>query len=315
MTAPLVDVLLATFNGSRHLCPLLDSILSQSYPNWRLIVRDDDSSDDTLDIVHRYRESNKDQISIAADSDTRLGVRKNFNRLMECSEADYVMFCDQDDVWKKNKIKVTLDALLSLEVKYGKQTPLLVHSDLTVTDAQLNIICDSFWRYQHLFYERGSSFSLQLMQNVVTGNTVIINRSAKVRSIPIPNDAIMHDWWVALVVAAFGKIAPISTTTVLYRQHDSNDTGAKQWGTKNLVKILTSEFMNKKLRESISHCEKQAACFVARYSHELNPQQRAAAFTMAHLSKLGPIARRYAIWKHKLYKSGLVRNVGLFFIV
>ena len=153
------------------------------------------------------------------------------------------------------------------------------------------------------------------MHNVVTGNTVIINRSAKERAMPIPKDAIMHDWWVALVTAAFGYIKRISKTTVLYRQHDHNEIGAKQWGINYLVKALVTELATRGLKKSISRCEKQAALFLQRYNRELDPKQRAAAFAMAHLSELGPIARRHTIWRHQLYKSGIARNLGLFLII
>ena len=79
---------------------------------------------------------------------------------------------------------------------------------------------------------------------------------------PIPKEAIMHDWWIALVTAAFGKIKRISKTTVLYRQHDKNKIGAKQWGINYLVKALATELTTKGLRKSISRCESVVAFII-----------------------------------------------------
>jgi glycosyltransferase involved in cell wall biosynthesis len=309
---PKIDVLLATFNGSRYVGELIDSIQCQSFDRWKLIVRDDCSSDTTLDIIRRYQRHSKGQIKIISDDKEKLGACQNFNRLLQHSASDYVMFCDQDDVWKKDKIKLTFDVLKKEEALHGKEIPILVHTDLEVTDAQLNLISNSFWRYQHLAPDLGSAFSRLLMQNVVTGSTVLLNRAAREIALPIPQEAIMHDWWFALVVSAFGKIQHFSQATVAYRQHEQNDTGAKQWSLRYILKKATTDFGPQPLRASISRCEKQAEAFLLRYESNLNSKQRDASNALAHLSQLDPIKRRWFIWRYRLFKIGWIRNIGLF---
>ncbi|MEN8128798.1 MAG: glycosyltransferase family 2 protein [Pseudomonadota bacterium] len=315
MLSPRVDVLLATFNGETYLADLLESILAQTYPDWYLLIHDDGSSDGTINIVDHYQRSHKNRISHVEDEDTCLGACQNFNKLLEHSTADYVMFCDQDDIWMVNKIEIMLDTLCKFERRYGKQTPLLLHSDLIVTDANMNILSNSFWQYQYLQPETGSRFSRLLMQNVVTGSATIINRCAKEHALPIPKGAIMHDWWLALVVAAFGKVRHLAIPTIYYRQHDKNVISAKKWDYKFIIEKVTEELFLSELRESVSHCERQAKFFLKNYAKQLDPKQVNDVTAMAHLSRVGPIARRRAIWQHRLFKMGFIRNAALLLLI
>ena len=308
---PLVDILLATYNGAEFLPDLLDSVFSQTYVSWRLLVRDDGSTDNTLRIIGAYENKHASRIRVLDCPPARLGACGSFSELMGYSTADYIMFCDQDDVWLEHKIESLLTALLDLEVKRGKGTPILIHSDLAVANAQLEIIANSFWRYQHLQPSLGSCFPRLLMQNVVTGCAAMFNRSAKDQALPLPRNAIMHDWWLALVVSAFGCVQYLSQPTVLYRQHADNVAGAKQWGLMYIAGKILSIFKTEDLRISISSSRNQARAFLDRYEGELKPAYRAAASAMAHLDHLGPIAKRQAIWRHRLLKQGLIRNLAL----
>lgn len=315
---PTVDVLLATYNGEYYLPSLLDSIFAQTHRAWHLIIRDDGSSDQTREIICRYRRSYPDRITILDESVTNLGPSQNFARLLTYSTSEYIMFCDQDDVWMSKKIELMIDRMYDLELRYGKSTPLLAHSDLIVTDANMTVISNSFWKYQHLIPEVGTTLSRLLMQNIITGNTVIMNRCAKERVLPIPNKAVMHDWWIALVVAAFGKIEHIATPTILYRQHSANVISAKKWGYWYRFSIKTlweAALALPNLRDSIRRCEEQAKCFLKMYAVELDPHQREIVSAMAKLSEYNPIVRKWKIWHYRLFKIGFLRNAVLFAIV
>ena len=99
-----VDILLATYNGERFLDEQMHSLLSQSYTEWHLIIRDDGSTDNTLAIIQRYKKQYPNKITILEDNLANLGACRNFGRILEQSDADYAMFCDQDDVWLPKKI-------------------------------------------------------------------------------------------------------------------------------------------------------------------------------------------------------------------
>jgi glycosyltransferase involved in cell wall biosynthesis len=157
--------------------------------------------------------------------------------LLEYADTEYIMFSDQDDVWLPNKIELTLNAMKAAEQVYPDR-PILIHTDLKVTDSELNIIADSLWSYQKLFPEAGDDLNRIMAQNVVTGCTVMINKKAKTVSIPVPHEAVMYDWWLALNVCRHGKIIYVSIPSVLYRQHSRNRLGAQKARKINIVHFL-----------------------------------------------------------------------------
>ncbi|MDP6634992.1 MAG: glycosyltransferase family 2 protein [Phycisphaerae bacterium] len=220
-----IDILLATYNGQAYLGEQIDSILAQSNQDWRLIIRDDASDDDTLSIVNDYVSRYSDRITLIEDSEGRLGASLNFQRLLEESSAEYIMFCDQDDVWLPGKIAITLDLMKTTEQEYPG-VPVLVHTDLTVVDSKLKTIAQSTWRYQGTVPETANDVDKVLHQNVATGCTMMINEKAKMVSTPIPPEAVMHDWWIVINVAKHGRVAHVPQQLVLYRQHSNNAVGA-----------------------------------------------------------------------------------------
>lgn len=227
MAQPAISICMATYNGERFLRQQLDSILAQSNQDWQLLVRDDGSDDDTVPIVEDYASRLPGRIRLVTDGGGRLGANLNFGKLLEYADTEYIMFSDQDDVWLPNKIDLTLNAMKAAEQIYPDK-PVLIHTDLKVVDSDLNIIADSMWSYQKLFPEIGDDLSKIMAQNVVTGCTVVINRKARDVSTPIPAEAIMYDWWIAIRVAKHGKIVYISTPSILYRQHPGSEIGAKR---------------------------------------------------------------------------------------
>ncbi|EEY35290.1 glycosyltransferase, partial [Pseudoleptotrichia goodfellowii] len=99
-----IDILLATYNGEKYLEEQLYSILNQSYPNINLLIRDDGSKDKTVDIIKKYAQKDE-RIKFIEDDLGNLGFLKNFEKLLEHSEENYIMFSDQDDIWNPDKIE------------------------------------------------------------------------------------------------------------------------------------------------------------------------------------------------------------------
>jgi glycosyltransferase involved in cell wall biosynthesis len=228
---------MATYNGEPFLRQQLDSILVQSNQDWRLLVRDDGSDDNTVSIVEDYASRLPDKIRLIKDNGIRLGASLNFGKLLEYADTEYIMFSDQDDVWLPNKIDLTLNAMKATERIYPDR-PILVHTDLQVMDSELNTIANSFWSYQKLFPEAGDDLNRIMACNIVTGCTVMINERAKAVSIPVPCEAIMYDWWLALNVCSHGKIIYVSIPSVLYRQHSRNQLGARKAKNIDVVHFL-----------------------------------------------------------------------------
>jgi glycosyltransferase involved in cell wall biosynthesis len=310
-----IDILLATCNGASYLPEQLDSLLAQTCRGWRLLVRDDGSSDGTREILENYRSRHPDVIIIIPDEGQNLGACGNFSRLLEQADAPYVMFCDQDDVWLPDKIELTLAAMRELERQHGAETPQLVHTDLMVVDGRLNRLGDSLWLFQCTEPQRLTKLNRLLMQNFATGCTVMINRALRDLAVPVPVEALMYDWWLALVATAFGRVAAVERPTVLYRQHGRNDIGAARWSFLANVWFL---FVSERRRAAIALLdaalasqECQATAFVDRYEERLPSAQREMLHAFCSLRRQNFIMRRYLTLRYEFFYSNAPRNLGL----
>lgn len=306
----MIDILISTYNSKTFIKEQIKSLLSQIHINWYLIIRDDGSKNNTFEIVEKYTSNYPEKIVLTKDNSQNLGACQSFSKLLQYSTADYIMFCDQDDVWLPEKIELTLNKITELETKY-KDKPILVHTDLKVVDKDLNILADSFWKYQNL-NPRLKGLHHLLVQNNVTGCTVMINKKLKELASPIPPEAIMHDWWLALVASAFGIIDYIETPTVLYRQHGKNDIGAKRYSLPFIFSRL------KKFDESLYSVKKtvtQAKAFYARYKDLLTKEQAEIVYNYATLFEKPKIERLRSLFKYKFKKHGFARNIGFILAV
>ena len=219
-------VLLTAYNGSANLPGLLDSLQSQTDPGFFVLMQDDGSSDGTVKLL-RETAAQDSRFVFGAEQGKRLGAAGNFLSLIRQTDADYCLLCDQDDVWEPEKVSVLKQAMLDLENRYGNDMPLLVHSDCSLIDESGNLIGDSFFRHQGWDPDAVTLPPL-LVQNNVTGCTLIMNRplirliAAHARA----KDLFMHDWFIALTAASFGRIAFVDQPLTRYRQHEGNVIGA-----------------------------------------------------------------------------------------
>lgn len=242
----MVAILMATYNGAKYISEQIESILAQTYCDWRLYIRDDGSSDQTLDIISHYSQSYPDKIFCMKDDVKHRGASGSFMWLLNQVNADYYMFSDQDDFWEKEKIEICIRRMADL-AKSSDDTALLVHTDLEVVDSQLVTIKQSFYKAINLYKVINNPEYLKCV-NFVTGCTMMFNERAKQLSITISEHAIMHDYWVALcVLKSNGIISFINQPTIKYRQHGNNVLGMKPTMTiidrlSNIKKI----FMNHK---------------------------------------------------------------------
>ena len=226
----MIAILLATYNGSQWLPQFLASVSAQQGADWRLLVRDDGSSDATPEIL-RTAARRDASLAFVADSAGRLGASGSFGELMRhamASDAQYFAFADQDDVWLPHKLGTQLAALRELEARAGPHLPLLVHSDLMVVDRELRTLHRSHTELAGLYRDCPAPVALRTLlgHNFVTGCATLFNRSLLEVATPLPPGAAMHDWWLACCAAALGRIEYIPQPLVLYRQHGSNEIGA-----------------------------------------------------------------------------------------
>jgi glycosyltransferase involved in cell wall biosynthesis len=302
-----VDILLATYNGGRFLAEQLRSIELQTHGAWRVIARDDGSTDDTRALLAGFRSRHPAMVDLVEDDGSRLGATGSFHRLLQNSKGEYVLFCDQDDVWSATKIERLLGLMRTHE---REGVPFLVHSDMEVVDQGLQPLAASFWRYQFI-NPANCQCSRLLVQNVVTGCACLFNAALRRAALPIPPEAIMHDWWLALVAAAVGEIRWTRETTVRYRQHGGNDTGAKHWGSAYILGQASEFFHRRTFREKVFAYRQQAAALVRHEGLVTPGHTRTALREFATLHTRSYPKRIGVLLRHRILMTGLIRNFAL----
>lgn len=218
-----VDILLATYNGEQYLREQLNSILSQSYSNFRLLISDDLSTDGTREILAEYVE--KDKRIIIFNQEKNLGVVKNFEFLLKKVENKYYMFSDQDDIWKENKIEKSIQTLEETNSD-------LVYTDLEVVDENLNVTYESYWKLKGIYnkIKKYNNFESLYLNNFVTGCTILSKKEFIKEVLPLPNTSkfVLHDYWIPLILSQKHKITYIEEPLIKYRQHKNNKVGSKK---------------------------------------------------------------------------------------
>lgn len=273
-----IDILLATYNGAKYLPEQLASLDAQTHTNWALIVRDDGSTDGSLEIVRNWAERTSRPIQIIEDNDTRVGPAESFGRLLARSTSPYFAFCDQDDVWAVDKLTHLLEAALR-----APEGVLLAHCDLAVVNEALSLVAPSFWHQQQNDAELRSGAPQDrtrlFFQNPVTGCAMLGNAALREKMLPIPDAVSMHDWWATLTAAFSGQIIPVDTPLVNYRQHDHNSVGARE---RTFGKMITTLFTEpaagfKRTWKIFDRLAQQTQATLDRYEGTMNAKERAFA--------------------------------------
>lgn len=302
----MITILLATYNGEQYLAEQLESILAQTEQNWRLVIQDDCSADGTVAVARQYANAHSDRIEVIQRAVRSGSAKNNFFSMLQYVGTEYWMTCDQDDIWLPNKIEVTLEMMRRLE-EHHADVPLLVHSDLMVIDQKRNTLAKSFYAYQKLDAKR-DSFANLLSQNIVTGCTALMNRALLDKIHSLPAVALMHDWWFALVAAAFGKIAFVEHATVLYRQHGRNSVGAKDAGS--FIYLFKRAMQGKENIKSLESTFAQAKCFLSYYEKDLSEPLLNICRNFEALPKMNTIKKIQCLHQFDFWKSGMARRIG-----
>ena len=294
-----VSICISTYNGEKYLEEQLDSIFNQTYKNIEIFVRDDGSNDKTLNILKKYN------LNILP-STGNVGIKKSFESILKYalqnSDANYFMFCDQDDIWKSEKIEKSIEEMKKLENLHGYNTPFLIHTDLEVVNDDLKAISDSMWKYEKI-NPNLNSLNRLLVQNTITGCTMMINRRLAEKSLPILESCIMHDWWIGLVASCFGKISYLTNNTIKYRQHGRNDTGSKKFDLKYIIKKMNFKETDKYIIQSKS--------FLEIYKKDLDEQKIELLENFSKIKEKSFLQRVSILIKYKILKNGIIRNIGL----
>nr|WP_319493613.1 glycosyltransferase family 2 protein [uncultured Desulfobacter sp.] len=228
MASDTIGILLGVYNGTRFLETQIQSYLGQLHTEWLVLARNDGSTDNSGQILAQHAH-NDSRFHILKNDGKNLGVIRNFSALMGAAldtDCRYFAFSDQDDFWHPEKLTRQIQCIQNAE-KAFPGSPVLVHSDAMVADANLKKTAPSFMAYQGIQHKASAPLKNLLVQNFITGCTVMVNRRLLEFAYPVPDTVLMHDWWLALCAAAVGRIEFIDCPLIHYRQHETNQIGAK----------------------------------------------------------------------------------------
>ena len=307
-----ISILLASYNGEKYIAEQIDSLLVQTVQDFKLFICDDKSTDNTFGIISSYAKKYPKKICAYQNEKNTGNAKHNFIKMMVKYNDDYVMLCDQDDVWLPDKIEKTLARMRELEEIYGKIEPIVVHTDLKVVDKNLNVISPSYAKMSRTDYEKKALHHLRT-RNIAAGCTQMYNRALCDLISAKPEFIMVHDWWATLTASALGKISTVYEPTILYRQHDSNSIGAKKAFS---VAHIYCRLMNfRKVVDSVNDTYRQAKSFLDFYSAQLSDEQQKLLSAYASIPALSKMERLRVLARHNVFMYGFIRKSVQIFIV
>ena len=298
-----INIVMSTYNGEQFLAEQIDSIQQQTFKDWQLLIRDDGSSDQTPEIIKSFVAQDPRIVFINEHDRENFGVIKNFFTLIKHDKADYYFFSDQDDVWLEDK----LETMLAAARQYPDQLPLMVYTDLCVVDQNLQVMNQSMIRSQS--HHANTELVQELTENTVTGGVAMINHALAERWRTLDN-IIMHDWYLAVLATAIGKLVYIDQPGELYRQHDNNVLGARTF-TKRLKTWLSGPSKMLEKYWWLIHASQVQADKILQ-ENELGDEQEAVirnyiALERLRLSQRIRVLRQYKYAKNKWFHTMIFR--------
>ncbi len=303
------DIAIPAHNCSAWLDALIESILQQDVVTWRIVARDDASTDDTAARLAAWQLRLGDRMAILPPG-PNLGMIGNYDAVLSATTARWVMFADPDDVWKPAKLAADIAAMRTIESAKGSDTPVVVCSDAEVVDVQLHPIATSYWKWSRMDPRLCSVFHRLLVDSPVLTSTMMVNRALLNMSLPMSGAAACPDWWHALVACAFGNIICLPQPTILYRRHPQNDSVVPT--TANLATAAAGvRSVRARVEGLIQQFAPQAGAFAGRFHERLSSDNLAASQAASRLPCAGALVRRWSVVRHGLWFGSPIKNVGL----
>lgn len=215
---PQVDILLATYNSNeKYLREQIESLINQTYKDIKIYISDDASTNKTIEILREYEQ--KDNRIIVFEQKENIGFNKNFEFLLRQSAAEYIMFCDHDDIWYKTKVEKSIEELIKTKVS-------MVYCNAKQIDKNDKVINENYFKYKNIPIVNGKS-KLAISRCIGIGCSQIITKNIKEKMLPFKNSVMAHDWLVAFISNEENGIKCIEEKLLDYRLHGDNVFGGR----------------------------------------------------------------------------------------
>lgn len=274
----------------------MESLINQTYPDIEIYIRDDGSTDGTVTIAKSYASQ---QRNIDIFQEDNIGVFNSFFSLLEKPASDnvaYFAFCDQDDIWKPDKIKRAVEMIESNDdhgikpILYCSRYTLFFPIAKEMVDGPINRIRPSLRN--------------ALVQNIAPGCTMVINKKARnLLLLKKPQDASLHDAWFYLVIAAFGTVIYDRYPSLYYRQHENNTVGV----TVSLKKKMQKGIQRFYRGEGLTLMSVKVKKFYELFKDDLNEEQNTIIKGFLSLKFMDRL--RFVVGKNSFYRNSFVDNI------
>ena len=303
-----VDILMATYNGAVFLEEQLNSIIHQSYDSWHLYIRDDGSTDGTIDIIRGFISKYPEKIVLVDEGGPSLGAAGNFSALMAHSTAPYIKFSDQDDIWEIDKVELFLQKMQAVE-RENVNMPIYLFSDLSMIDADGQPISASLWARDGLQPNR-TCLNQLLVQNIPYGCATMINRPLLDLVYPVDVRALLHDHWMVLLAAANGMITTIPKATIHHRIHTSNASRSNNPIRKEREPGAAAILRNKNFDNYVGKLQDQAQAVKERLlERNINKAPYDVLDDFINLQSRSLLARKYLMIKRGFFKHSKLQSL------
>jgi glycosyltransferase involved in cell wall biosynthesis len=314
-----IDIAIPAYNCAPWLDDLIESILRQGIDNWRIVTRDDASTDDTAARLAAWKERLGERMMIVVGSDTgNLGLVGNYNAILSATTSPWIMLADADDVWCAGKLSLTLQAMRAAEGAHGSATPVVVFTDAKVVDEQLHTLDESYWHWSRANVAAAEVFHRLVVDNPAISSTMMVNRALIELALPMTSAVWALDWWAMMVGTVFGKVVKLDDRTILYRRHSANDSMEPYSATtRGMVRrlLVAPGSARKKLERLMGQIASQAGAFAERFHKELSAPDMAALKAANRLPDAGGFQRRWSVLRHGLWFGSFQKNIGLMLLL
>lgn len=303
MKDPQIQILLATYNGELFLQEQLDSIACQSYKNWTILARDDESTDSTRDILKQFQQTHPDKLILVEDGLGKSGgATPNFLKLLKHATSDIVALADQDDVWHPHKVERSVAAISQMESRYGAHVPAMVHHDFSLVDANASMLVKSFDK-AHGRRREINHLDRMPFAGFAHGFSMTFNRALIDKMMPAPSMAWGHDTLLACVAQDFGHVEFIPEQLALYRRHGQNASDVTSYQRRALGRVLNEGISFTNVANTLRGLFKDAhdnlknkcaitSAYLERYGDDMLPARRELLARFSHVEELNIITRK-----------------------
>jgi glycosyltransferase involved in cell wall biosynthesis len=291
-----ISVVLSSFNGAQFIEEQINSIIEQSMLPNEIIVCDDGSTDGTIEILKNFEAKNAIKLFL---NPKNIGITANFKKGVSLTNpANYIAFCDQDDIWLPNKLSSNWNTMLKMEsLQNNQKLPFLVYSDLKFINQNGVELNPSF--YNHIGLDKFEHcFDTALFGSLLLGCTIFINPVMRSHFLAMPDSKIYyHDAWLALLGWGIGKVAFINDPLVKYRLH-SNNVSMPNFKPRsrfiNLIKhLIQLPFRSNYLNNEINLAEK----FDSHYNYEITSKKKLLLANFISLKNKRHFQKKWAFEK------------------